>query len=516
MALIRWYGSRRPRCAAAALLAFALILGASPWRSTAARAQGGASDSVAGLDAFIARTLKEYRVPGAAVVAVVDGNVVLAKGYGVRDVTKPGDVDENTIFQLASVTKTFTAAAAATVVDQGTISWDEPIIDYLPEFVDYDPYATRYMSMRDLLAMRTGWPQFTGDKLDDFGYTRAQILQRLRYLKPAYSLREVSQYSNAGYFVAGEAAARAAGTSWNDLVKNRLLVPLGMTRSGTSVHDLADPNATAAHAIVEGAVRKVVPSNQDTMGAAGAVTSTASDLGHWLQLFLNGGTYGGRTILKRDTVAEMEKRSMVGLIEFTELPPISDTTGFYYGLGFDSYDYAGHHVIEKAGALAGVRTDITMLPDRHAGIAILSNLNIVPFPEAVRAYFMEKTVLGTSPDADLREIATRAQQLAGFLDPPKRPAHPAPFAGTLASLTGTYENPLYGRCTISRANTGLEVACGPARDRAPLEHWNNGEFLARWPGATSSGSAMTFTIGKDGTATSYTDDTFGLFTRVQR
>src|SRR5262245_47577720 len=141
-------------------------------------ASAAVNDPVAELDAFITRTLKEYQVPGAAVAVVRDGKVSLVKGYGVRDVTKPGGVDENTIFQLASVTKTLTAGAAATVVDQGKLDWDKPIFNYLPEFVGYDPYMTRWLTERDLLAQRTGWPAYTGDQLDKSG--RASCRDRVR------------------------------------------------------------------------------------------------------------------------------------------------------------------------------------------------------------------------------------------------------------------------------------------------------------------------------------------------
>ncbi len=159
-----------------------------------------ANDPDARLDAFVNKTLKEYAVPGAAVAVVRDGKVALLKGYGVRNATKPGAVDENTIFQLASVTKTLTAAAAATVVDEGKLDWDKPIFNYLPEFAGYDPYMTRWLTERDLLAQRTGWPAFTGDQLDSFGYDRAEILRRLRFFKPRYSLREVAQVLESGIF----------------------------------------------------------------------------------------------------------------------------------------------------------------------------------------------------------------------------------------------------------------------------------------------------------------------------
>jgi len=349
------------------------------------------NDPVAELDSFITRALKEFQVPGAAVAVVRDGKVALVKGYGVRDVTKAGAVDENTIFQLASVTKTLTATAAATVVDQGKLDWDKPIFNYLPEFVGYDPYMTRWLTERDLLAQRTGWPAFTGDQLDSFGYDRAEILWRLRFFKPRYSLREVAQYSNPGFFVAGEVAARCAKKSWNDLVEQSLFKPLEMSRSGTVIKALQDPNATAAHALVDGKIAVVEPSELDVTGAASSGTSTAADVSKLMLMFLNKGMYNEKRILKPGTIEEIFKRSMVSAIDFTDLPPISDKTGFYYGLGVGSYDYAGHQIIEKGGALAGVRTIIVLVPDKDAGIVILANLNLTAFPEAVRAYFFEST-----------------------------------------------------------------------------------------------------------------------------
>jgi CubicO group peptidase (beta-lactamase class C family) len=134
-------------------------------------------------------------------------------------------VDEHTIFPLASVTKSLTGAAAASVVDEGKLERDTPIVTYVPEFVGYDPYMTRWLTARDVLAMRTGWPAYQGDLLDSFGYDRAEILRRLRYVKPRVSVREVAQYSNPGIFVAGEVAGRAANQSWNALVETRVFAP---------------------------------------------------------------------------------------------------------------------------------------------------------------------------------------------------------------------------------------------------------------------------------------------------
>ena len=477
-------------------------------------ASAAVNDPVAELDAFITKALKEYQVPGAAIAVVRDGKAVLLKGYGVRDVTKQGVVDENTIFQLASVTKTLTAAAAATVVDQGKLDWDKPIFNYLPEFVGYDPYMTRWLTERDLLAQRTGWPAFTGDQLDSFGYDRAEILRRLRFFKPRYSLRDVAQYSNPGFFVAGEVAARASKQSWNDLVEQRLFAPLEMSRSGTVIKALQDPNATAAHALVVEKPVVVEPSNLDITGAASSGTSNAADMSKLMLMFLNKGTYKGRQVLKPETVEEIFKRSMVSAIDFTDLPPISDKTGFYYGLGVGSYDYAGHQIIEKGGALAGVRTIIVLVPDKNAGIVVLANLNLTAFPEAVRAYFLNQ-LLGINPEADQKEIFDRNEQLKKLMAPPPTPRNPGKFNGTPQSLVGVYENDYYGRCEILLDGDAVKIQCGPAKYPATLKHWNNGAFLMQFPGATQTPSVTTFMIGEDGTADGFENEALGTFTRVR-
>jgi len=496
------------RFAVVSLLGLALLM---PRQTAPAAAEG---DPIAKLDAFITRALKEYQVSGAAVAVVQNGKAVLLKGYGVRDVTKPGAVDENTIFQLASATKTLTGAAAATVVDEGKLDWDKPIFNYLPEFVGYDPYMTRWLTERDLLAQRTGWPAYSGDQLDSFGYDRAEILRRLRFFKPRYSLREVAQYSNPGFFVAGEVAARASGQSWNDLVEKRLFTPLEMSRSATVIKSLQDSNATAAHALDDGKPVIVEPSKLDTTGAASSATSTAADMSKLMLMFLNKGTYSGKRILKPKTVEEIFKRSMVSKIEFSDLPPISETTGFYYGLGVDSFDYAGHQIIEKGGALAGVRTVMTLVPDKNAGIVILANLNLTAFPEAVRAYFLNQ-LLGIDPETDQKEILAHNIQLKQLLAPPPPPKNLGKFNGTLQSLVGVYENDYYRRCEIVLDGDSLKVLCGPAKYPATLKHWNNGAFLMLFPGATQAPSITTFMIGEDGEADSFADEALGTFTRVK-
>jgi CubicO group peptidase (beta-lactamase class C family) len=154
------------------------------------------------LDDFIELAIKQYEVPGVAVAVVKDGDIIYLKGFGVRSIEKKDKIDGDTVFQLASVTKTFTAASVASMVDRGKIGFDEEVINIVPNFALMDPYATRYTTPRDLLAHRTGLPPLTGDLFDHLGYSRSEVIKRVRYFTPACSFREEANYSNIGYFLA--------------------------------------------------------------------------------------------------------------------------------------------------------------------------------------------------------------------------------------------------------------------------------------------------------------------------
>jgi CubicO group peptidase (beta-lactamase class C family) len=401
------------------------------------------------------------------------------------------------------------------LVDDKRLGWDDAVSAHVPEFVAFDPYLTRYLTVRDLLAQRTGFPAFTGDILDPMGYTRPQILARLRYLKPRYSIREVAQYSNLGFFLAGEVTGRAGGAPWQTMVQGRLLTPLAMNRSGALSDNLdRDANVSANHVLTGGKATVVPAARGDAIGAAGSASSSAADMAQLMQMLLARGRYEEKVVLRQETVDEIFKRSMVADVSFTELPPIDDNTGFYYGLGVDSYDYRGERIIEKAGALAGVRTIMTLAPARKTGIVVLANLNLTTFPEAVRAFFLD-SLLGVAPEAHQKAITEAAAALAGmFAQMNAASSTPGAFIGTLDSLLGTYENDLYGQCSVVAAGADLAIECGPARYRGTLRHYAHGMFRLQFPSPTVGPHDITFTIGEDGKAASFTDDALGMFTRI--
>ena len=194
------------------------------------------------LDAYVAASMKTFEVPGMAVAIVKDGKVVVAKGYGVRKLGDPTPVDEFTMFGIGSNTKAFTTAALATLVDEGKLSWDDPVYQRLPGFVMYDPYVSHEMTIRDLLTHRSGMGLGEGDLLfwPHSTYTRDEIIYKLRFMKPASSFRSHYAYDNLLYMTAGQIIPAVTGTSWDDYIRQRIFSPLGMNHSnGDQRHDQA-------------------------------------------------------------------------------------------------------------------------------------------------------------------------------------------------------------------------------------------------------------------------------------
>jgi CubicO group peptidase (beta-lactamase class C family) len=481
----------------------------------AVAAQAPAADPTSGLDRFIREGMTAYGVPGASVAVVYRDKTIFLKGYGTRRVGERAPVDENTVFQIASDTKTFTAAALAALVGEGRLDWDDEVITKLPEFALYDPYPTRHATVRDLLAHRTGLPAFTGDLLGEEGYDRREVLRRIRFVPPAASFRERALYSNLGFFAAGEVAARVAGTSWEDVVRSRLLRPLGMSRSATSVLTAPkDDNRSGTFGRVGGRIVAIKPSHQIVMGAAGSMVSTALDLSRYMRMLLDGGKIDGKPVLSAKAVEEMFQPSIVSEISFTETLPIREETGFGYGMGWGYYYFHGSKVLEKGGALDGARAIIVLVPERQLGIAVLANRNLTILPEAIRAYVLEQELGPASPDTQ-RTLLEAQKKVDMLLEPDPAPADPARTSVPLAAYAGTYESDIYGPFVLTPAGDELKIGAGPVGYAGRLRHFSRDTFTLSWPLINYGTQDVTFTIGPDGTPTGFITETLGNFERIK-
>jgi hypothetical protein len=270
---------------------------------------------------------------------------------------------------------------------------------------------------------------------------------------------------------------------------------------------------SANHALVDGAVAVVPPDRDIVLGAGGAAISTAHDLGRFMEMLLGGGSIEGRRVLAAGTVDEMFSPSMVAAPSFTELPPIDDQSGFAYGLGWGLYHDRGYQVIEKGGALAGIRTVVELVPELKLGVAVLANLNVTVLPEAIRAFVLERFLGQTDPDVQ-ETIRQAGAAIRGMFQTPTPPADAGPPSRPLDAYAGTYANDLYGQVVVVRDGDGLRVEAGPARHANRLTPYAFDTFLLDQGTVTTIPAPATFTIGPDGTATALDTALFGRLERV--
>jgi CubicO group peptidase (beta-lactamase class C family) len=488
------------------LLAFCLILLAS--------AQGLAQTGPPpDLDAYVARALKEFEVPGLAVAVVKDGKVAVVKGYGARRLGEPAPVDEQTLFGIASNTKAFTAAALAILVDEGKISWDDPVTKHLPGFQMYDPYVTREMTVRDLLTHRSGLGLGAGDLMffPPTTFTREEIVARLRYIKPATSFRSKYAYDNVLYLVAGQVVAAASGKSWDDFIKERIFAPLGMTASNTSVKDLRPGgNFVSPHQKVEGRLQPVPYMNIDNTAPAGAINSNVADMAKWVITQLDEGAIHSEQNGDRRLFSQRQSREMwsaqTPIAVGAPPPALSALRANFsaYGLGWGLSDYRGHKAVSHSGGLAGMVSRVRMIPELKLGIVVLTNQEAGGAMEAVSYHIIDHYL--NAPAADwigaFRSIAEQQLALAKEAEKKQSAARNAESKPSLplAKYAGSYRDAWYGEVTIALEAGKLVLRFG----RTPglvgdLEHWQYDTFVARWRDRSLNADAfVTFALKPDG------------------
>ena len=458
------------------------------------------------LDAYVARVMQTFEVPGIALAIVQDGRVVLAKGYGVRKLGESAPVDERTLFGIASNTKAFTATALGILVEEGKLQWDAPVINYLPWFQMYDPFVTRELTIRDLLVHRSGLGLGAGDLLwwPASTYDRKEIARRLRYIKPTTSFRTAYAYDNVLYSVAGEVIEAVSGQTWEDFVGTRILARVGMT--GSAVRYSAGGNVATPHALMEGRVRAVAPLASENVNPAGGITSSAADIAKWLIVQLDSGRLAeGARLFSQRTARELW--SIVTPIRPGN-PPAELATlraNFLgYALGFNVRDYRGWKVVTHTGGLPGYVSRLTLVPDQKLGIAVFTNQESGEAFEAVTWRLLDQ-FLGAPPTdwvaayrtLKLRgdsAVAAQERTAATARDTASRPSLP------LAKYAATYRDDWYGDITIALESGKLVMRFSHTPSlTGDLEHFQYNTFIARWRDRELRADAyVTFALQPDG------------------
>ncbi|MGE0544731.1 MAG: serine hydrolase domain-containing protein, partial [Dehalococcoidia bacterium] len=390
-----------------ALLGFSTAGSAKAQEATPERVQA----AVAQLDSIVADVMERTGVPGVGVAVVYQNEVVYLKGYGVREAGTTATVDADTVFQLASLSKPIASTVVASVVGDGLVSWDDPIVAHDPGFQMYTPWVTSQVTLRDMFAHRSGLPDHAGDLLEDIGYDREQVLHRLRYQKPASSFRSEYAYTNFGLTEAAVAAANAAGMTWEDLAAERLYQPLGMTSTSSRYADfLAAPNHALGHVRVDGQWVAKYSRDADAQSPAGGVSSSVRDMAKWLQLQLADGMFGGEQVI--DAVALGETHAPQSFSNPAQYPS-TERTGFY-GLGWNvSYDNQGRVRLGHSGAFSlGAGTAVNLVPADELGIVVLANAAPIGVSESIALSFLDLALNGSLERDYLTLVTPLFEQLA--------------------------------------------------------------------------------------------------------
>lgn len=451
----------------------ALMLGGAGGLSAAPAfrpASTRSSAPFAGFDRFVEQQMALWNAPGLSIAIVQDGQVLLARGYGLRDIERKLPMTAETVQPIASTTKGFTVAALATLVREGRLEWDKPVRDYLPDFRLHSDHATATVTVRDLVTHRTGLPRhdmvWYGSPL-----TREQLFQRLRHLPLSYEPRARFQYNNLMYMTAGLLAGRVAfgreapPDAWERVVRTSLLEPLGMASTSFTVADLQQAPDHGRGYAIDSDERPAPKPYQDlaAMGPTGSLNSNARDMARYLLLLAGGGTVGGRTLIERADLRAMTTAQVA--LPDPQIWPELAAPG--YGMGWFVGQYRGHALVEHGGNMPGASTALAFLPERGAGVYATINVSSSPLRDVI-LYAVVDRLLGLPPvdwggrlrqqyertrEADFAALKRLLEEgrLAGEDPPPTGAARRVPHAFPLEEYAGEYEHPGYGTMHVELA-----------------------------------------------------------------
>lgn len=339
------------------------------------------------LDKYIEREMKRWNIPGSAIAIVKDGKVAAMKGYGIRETGKTDKVDENTLFQIASNSKAFTATSLALLHHQKRLSLDDEITKWIPDFKLYDELASKEVTIKDMLCHRIGFQTFQSDLLNwNCNLSRKELITNMRNVKPVYSFRAQYGYCNSGFLAAGEIIPAVTDTSWDDFLNYNFFIPLKMNRSSTTYKTIiADNNACKPYTIVDDKLVLLPYANVDNLGPAASINSCVRDLANWLMMQLDSGRFEGKRIFPFEALQMTRASNMV----VADMNPKLGSNFQLYGLGWFLLDYNGKKIIRHDGGADGFVTTTCFVPTLNLGIAVLTNTDANSFYAALRTQIID-------------------------------------------------------------------------------------------------------------------------------
>ena len=459
------------------------------------------------IDNYVTKALTDWRVPGIAVCIVKNGKVVLLKGYGVKELNGTDKVDENTLFMIGSNTKAFTATALAMLDAEKKISLDDNVTKWIPQFKLDNKAAGEQAIIRDLLCHRIGFQTFQGD----FTYwtsnlTRNEVIEKMSHIKAQYPFRTKWGYTNAAFLTAGEIIPKATGMQWEDYIKEKIFVPLGMNNTLALSKDFPNaPNKCSAHTIANGQLVKIPFCSIDNLAAAGSIGSSVNDMSHWVLMQLRNGKYNEKQVVPEAAIAQTRMpHSILGNGGYLF------NTGHFslYGLGWFLEEYCGKKIVSHTGGVNGFVTSVTLVPEEKLGIVVLTNTDQNEFYEALKWEIMDaylgkpyrnysKTYLGFYTQRKIKDDEN---------DKKMQDSLALKLTASLAATNycGTYQNDVYGNMSVVQEAGKLIMKFSHHPNMyATLEPLGNNRFYATFSDPEFSKATFPFTV-KDGKVISVT------------
>ena len=456
---------------------------------------------------YAKNAMRDWEIPGLAVTIVRGDDILYTKAFGVKTHGGNDPVTTDTIFQIGSTSKAFTAALVAMLVDEGKVGWKDRVIEHVSDFEMYDPWVTREFMIEDLMAQRSGMPPHALDFPAGFGFDRDYIRHALRYVEPISSFRSEFAYQNNLFLVAAELIERHTGKSWEENVGELIFEPLGMSSSTLDMKSFQEAkDVTSLHHRLGD---KIITLPNDwpylswiyVFGPAGGINSNITDMAEWLKLQVNKGVFNGERLISEENMNFMHTPKTIGGL----LPGRKE----YYCEAWLYRENAPYPIVWHSGGTHGCKTMIAIVLEAEVGVVVLSNLIDSMLPEALAFRFFDMYMGGSETDWSSEMLATMKEGMkraeAALPVPPDHLLPPMP----LAKYVGDYHNDVYGTINIAETNGGLVLAIGPKRVEMYLTPWNRDTFSVFWPLYGDEGDPGVFAwfeADVEGTVTSVTVD----------
>lgn len=466
-------------------------------------AESGVDKRLLGLDTTITRILNDWHAAGVGVAIVEKDKVIYAKGLGYRDFEKKIPVTENTLFGIGSCSKAFTATLVGMLVKDGKLDLDKPVQDYFPELKFYNDDLTFHVTTRDMMSHRTGLPRHD---YAWYGSTtpRDSLLYRIRFLEPSAPLRQAWQYNNFMYIAQGALAAKLYGKSWEQLVKEKIFLPLEMTTADFSINDLQKaPDFSYGYREEKDSVIKMDFLNIDPIGPAGSINASVKEMANWVLAWINGGKYKGTEVFS-DSYRNDAISSQMVMSSGMPSKELQDIQFANYGLGWMLNSYRGHFQVQHGGNIDGFSAMTAFYPSDSIGIVVLSNQNGSSVPALIRNTIADRMLgLGSRNwsrlglDAIKKARATPNPSVTSDSvnrKPNTKPSH------ALADYAGIYENDGYGSIGVRVSGDTLKLDFNNSNNKLFLKHYHYDMFAMKSVDASEgfSGPKIKFIIGEDG------------------